>query len=203
VNAARVELRAVSLAFGAKTVLRDFTAEFAPGVHLLVGPNGSGKTTLLNLVAGVLRPDRGEVVVCGETAKAAAARSFLVPDESPAMPWLRADEFLEFAGGLYPPRADAPKRADVVGRFGLQPFLASRFAELSSGTSRKVVIAAALLSAPEVLLFDEPTNELDAASVAAFVEMLARLSDRVALVATHQPEHFERVATVRTAISLP
>ena len=180
--------------YGGKAVLRGFDAVFEPGVTLITGANGSGKTTVLHLLAGLLEPDEGRVEVLGASARAARGRVFLVPAEAPSMPWLAAREFIEFSAALFPSRRTESEREEDVRRLGLAPFLGKRFSELSTGTARKVVIAAAFAAAPEVLLLDEPTNELDDASAAGLIEMLEAMRGRIVVISTHQPQRFAALA---------
>jgi len=189
----RVRLDGVTKRFGARAVLRDLSCAFGPGVHLLVGPNGSGKTTLLNLVAGVLAPDAGTVDIDGVSGAAARDRVFLVPSATPAIPWLTGRACIDFTASLFATREPAAAVNDVVSRLGLAPFFDKPLGEMSSGTAKEVLIAAAFASGAPVVLFDEPTNELDAASIAFFLDLLGA-SNRTILVATHHVEQFSRFA---------
>ena len=189
-----VRFDGVSKEFGARPVLRDVSADFGHGVHLLVGPNGSGKTTLLNLVAGVLVPDAGKVTIEGVPALDARERVFLVPSVTPAIPWLSGRACIDFTASLFPTRERADAVDSVIERLGLAPFVDKPLGEMSSGTAKKVLIAAAFASGTPVVLFDEPTNELDAASIAFFLELLGAATARTILVATHRVEQFERFA---------
>jgi ABC-2 type transport system ATP-binding protein len=187
----RVELDAVSKRFGARTVLQAFSASFVEGVNLLAGPNGSGKTTILNLVAGVLVPDEGCILVGGEPATGAKGRIFLAPSAAPAIPWLTGRAFIEFTSSLFAAAHDASK---IIEGLGLGPHIDKPLGEMSSGTAKKVVIAAAFASGAPVLLFDEPTNELDAASAGFFLERIANAGGKTIVVATHRTEQFDAIA---------
>jgi ABC-type multidrug transport system ATPase subunit len=187
----RVRLEHVSKRFGSRVVLRDFSAVFGDGVNLLLGANGSGKTTILNLVAGVMAPDAGAISVLDAPAEAAKGRIFLAPSAAPAIPWLTGRDFIEFAASLFATRHERAVRDAMLDGFGLGPHLDKPLGDMSAGTAKKVVMASAFASGAPVLLFDEPTNELDAASLVYFLELVRNAPDKVIVVATHRAEQFE------------
>jgi ABC-type multidrug transport system ATPase subunit len=195
-----VVLQDVSKSFGPVTVLERFSARFGPGVHLLVGANGSGKSTLLNLVAGVLDPDAGEVSIDAQRGEAAKLLAFLAPPDAPAIPWLTGRRFIAFAAALFPTFRGTSALSHLAPRLGLEPFLDVALGDMSSGTARKVLLAAAWLSGAPVLLLDEPTNELDTASLEAFVDLLASEPARTVIVATHLVDAFARLSPAVLAL---
>jgi ABC-type multidrug transport system ATPase subunit len=198
-----VHFDAVAKRFGRREVLRDFSASFPTGVTLLVGPNGSGKTTVLNLVAGVIVPDAGSIRVLDTPAATAKGRVFLAPSAAPAIPWLTGRAFIEFAASLFATRSPRPVIEHIVGGFGLAPHIDKPLGEMSSGTAKKMVIAAAFASGAPVLLFDEPTNELDAASITFFLEIVRDIGHSVIVIATHRTEQFDALAAGRVQINFP
>jgi ABC-2 type transport system ATP-binding protein len=180
----RLKLRAVRLPRG---TLGNLTLEFAPGVHLLTGPNGIGKTSLLNAIAGSLPLVSGEIHFDGKLLEHRAARVVLAPNVPPDIPWIRSGLLLEFIASLYPAtRRDSATAATIVDELGVTPFLGAPLGTLSAGTARKLLLAAALIAAPPVMLFDEPTNDIDAASSARFIERIRGAAQRsVVLITTH------------------
>jgi ABC-type multidrug transport system ATPase subunit len=180
----RLELHAVRLPRG---TLGTLTLEFTTGVHLLTGPNGIGKTSLLNAIAGSLPLVSGEIRFAGEPLDHRAARVVLAPNVPPDLPWIRSGLLLEFIASLYPTtRRDAATAQTIVDELGVTPFLGSPLGTLSAGTARKLLLAAALIAAPPVMLFDEPTNDIDAASSARFIERIRGAAQRsVVLITTH------------------
>lgn len=180
----RLSLRSLVLARG---TAQPIDAALGAGVHLVVGPNGVGKTSLLHCIAGTLPPRSGAVELDGKSLAQGSDRVVMAPNSPPDIAWIRAGLLLEFVASLYPAtRRDAAAAAHIVAAFGIDPFLGAPLGTLSAGTARKLMLAAALIAAPPVMLFDEPTNEIDAASVSAFVNLVAEAAvTRIAIVTTH------------------
>ena len=180
----RLELDAVRLPRGTLGVL---TLEFARGVHVIAGPNGIGKTSLLSAIAGSLPIVSGAIRLGGQPLDHDAARVVYAPNTPPEIPWIRSGLLLEFIASLYPgARCEAAVAASILDELGVTTFLNSPLGTLSAGTARKLMLAAALIAAPPVLLFDEPTNDIDAASSAAFIARIgAAARDHVVLITSH------------------
>jgi ABC-type multidrug transport system ATPase subunit len=98
---------------------------------------------------------------------------------------------MEFAAGLFESREPRAEWDRLVEGFGLASHLEKALGEMSSGTAKKVVIASAFASGAPVLLFDEPTNELDSASVDFFLSLVRAAEEKVVVVATHRIEQLE------------
>ena len=179
-----LSLRSVVLARGTAPQL---DVDFAPGVHLVVGPNGIGKTSLLNSIAGTLPPKTGSILLDGRAIVSGCAGVVLAPNAPPEIPWIRAGLLLDFVVSLYPvTRRDAAYAAAALERFGLAPCMDAPLGTLSAGSARKLLLAAALIAAPPVLLFDEPTNEIDAASIGVFLDLAgAAAADHIVIITTH------------------
>jgi ABC-type multidrug transport system ATPase subunit len=167
--------------------LGELNLQFGTGVHLLTGPNGIGKTTLLNAVAGSLPLTAGRILFAGQPLRHREARAVLAPNAPPDIPWIRSGLLLDFVVSLYPAtRRDAAHAAAVKDAFGLGAFLDAPLGTLSAGTARKLLLAAALIAAPPVMLFDEPTNDIDAASIGAFIGFVGEAAaGRIVLITTH------------------
>jgi iron complex transport system ATP-binding protein len=153
----------------------------------LLGPNGSGKTTLLKLLAGVLRPDRGEITLDGRALDAwprreLAKRIAVVPQETQTAFEYRVLDIVLM--GRYPhlgmfelERADDVAVArQALDRTGTLPLEARHFGALSGGEKQRVVIAAALAQASDFLLLDEPTTALDVGYQLEIASLLRRLN---------------------------
>jgi ABC-2 type transport system ATP-binding protein len=167
----------------------------------LLGPNGAGKTTTVSMICGLLDPDAGEIVVCGDrmdgSGTAAKAHIGYVPQEVALYPDLTAKENLRFFGRLYGLRgADLQKRVDgVLDVVGLRDRADERVDHYSGGMKRRLNIAAGLLHDPKLLILDEPTVGVDPQSRHAIFDNVERLaSEGVAVVyTTHYMEEAERL----------
>ncbi|UQI45702.1 ABC transporter ATP-binding protein [Streptomyces sp. HU2014] len=176
-------LRGVTKRYGGTTALEDVALHLAEGEIVgLLGHNGAGKTTLMSLVAGLLRPDAGEIEVRGVSPVRDPHRARrelgLAPQELGVYPPLTVRQNLRFFAELAGLRGrDVRLRtAEVAGPLGLTGLLDRRVARLSGGEQRRVHTAMALLHRPKLLLLDEPTAGVDVetrARLIAFVRELA------------------------------
>jgi len=165
-------------------ILRGLEAEFPPGgLNTIQGASGSGKSTLLQILGGLERPDAGEVCWEGESiygwsrAKLAAWRNLSVGFVFQAyhlFPELSALENVEFPARLAR-RSDPAQGARLLDQVGLGSRLHHRPSELSGGEQQRVAIARALRNNPALLLADEPTGNLDAATGHEIIDLLLRL----------------------------
>ncbi len=153
----------------------------------LLGPNGSGKTTSIRLLEGALAPTSGFVSLLGTEVNGpgyaeARARCGIVPQQAGMYADLTTWEYLELARRLYA-RGNVDESLE---RFGLTNERDKRLAQLSGGFQRRVVIAAALLSEPDLLLLDEPTVGLDPVAAREIHDTLRTvMKDRTTLLCTH------------------
>lgn len=203
---ARVELERVGFAYTEngreRVVLDDLSHSFARGgVNVISGRSGSGKTTLLRLIAGLDRPDRGELLIDGQPLTASdredlaalrRKRIGYMPQESTAIGFLSAQENVVVALRLRGiDHDDAAKRATAfLAALSLSERVRQRVARLSAGETQRVALARALASSRGLLILDEPTSRLDqvnARTVAALVAGTARTGQTV-ICATHDPQ---------------
>jgi ABC-2 type transport system ATP-binding protein len=170
--------------------------------YALLGPNGAGKTTTLRMVAGLLKPDAGEIAVLGIDALtdpvAAKQVTAWVSDEPMIYDKLTPLEYLEFVAGLWgiDPATSEPAAHHLLVSLGLEPHLYERCEGFSKGMRQKVALAGALVHDPRLIILDEPLTGLDAVS-ARHVKGL--LQDRVragctVIMTTHILEVAERMA---------
>jgi ABC-type lipoprotein export system ATPase subunit len=198
-DGAVAELREVSKEFAAgQEVFAGFSAQLGLGRFTAVtGPSGSGKTTLLNLLAGLELPSEGEVVVLGEVvsvldraARAALRRERVgvIAQDARLVPFLSAQENVELA--LATRGLPVGEAATALASVGLAELAGQRAAQLSMGERQRVAIARAIAARPALLLADEPTARLDAASaeeIGALLSGLVADAGVTIVCATHDP----------------
>lgn len=130
----------------------------------IVGPSGCGKSTFLNIVAGLEKPDSGEVLLNGKTITTPGPDRTMVFQEGALFPWLKVVDNVEF--GLKMAGIPKDERAQISQRYldmmQLTKFANSYTYQLSTGMKQRVAIARALVMDPEILLMDEPFAALDA-----------------------------------------
>jgi ABC-2 type transport system ATP-binding protein len=187
--------------YGARVAVRDvsFTVKEGEIVGLL-GPNGSGKSTILRILTGYLRPSSGSVRIGGVDVVEHAARNHVgyVPEDAPLYDWMRVREFLRFMAEVkhVPGHAVGAAIASVCTQLDLDHVVGMPVGKLSRGYRQRVAIAQALLNNPPILIFDEPTNALDAYQVIAIRQLIRSLAgQRAVLVASHVLTEIEKVAS--------
>jgi branched-chain amino acid transport system ATP-binding protein len=159
---AHLEVRDLSAGYGPMLVLRGLTLEARPGLTVILGPNGAGKSTLLRALNGLL-PRGGEVLLDGEdlpekTHEIVRAGVALVPEGRQLFAQMTVTENLELGGWLSPKAQRAKRLEQVLGHF---PKLRQRAQQLagtmSGGEQQMVAVARAMMSAPRLLMLDEPS----------------------------------------------
>ncbi len=174
--------------------------EVYPGEFVaVVGPSGSGKTTLLSILAALLTPTSGEVIIDGhklsrmgerERVRLRRSRIGFTFQSNNLIPYLTAQENVEFMlrlNGLHS-RSGRARPAELLDRLGLGGRLHNLPAQLSGGEQQRVAIARALIHDPAVVLADEPTAALDTQRAFQVVETFASLiheQNRTGIMVTH------------------
>jgi ABC-2 type transport system ATP-binding protein len=188
--------------FGSITAVAGVSLSAQPGAVLgLLGPNGAGKSTTINMLAGLLRPDRGTVridgVLLGTGADPTKRRLGLVPQEIALFDELPARANLEVFGALYglTGKMLAARIAAVLELTSLADRAKDPPKEFSGGMRRRLNIACSLLHEPQILLLDEPTVGVDPQSRNAIFETIEALADsgRTLVYTTHYMEEVERL----------
>lgn len=168
-----------------------------------LGPNGSGKSTTFKMIAGLIDPSEGEILFRGAPIQrdriGYRQRLGYVPEEPQLYPHLTGAEYLEMIGQLRGLPA-APLAEKVVGFLTLLGLHADRHVPISSyskGMRQKVLLSAALLHNPDILLLDEPFSGLDVNSALVLRGLIQQLASRgkVVLISSHELETVERVAS--------
>jgi ATP-binding cassette subfamily F protein uup len=182
--------QSVTKQFGAIPLFRDIRLTVEDGDRIgLIGPNGAGKSTLLALLAGQVPPDSGELAVRKR------ARAAYVPQDSRFVPGLSVRVVLQRAMTLgYTEESEREGRLrELAGRTGFDN-LEAEAVSLSGGWRKRLAIAEALISEPDVLLLDEPTNHLDLAGIEWLEEALAN-SPFAAVTVSHDRYFLESTST--------
>jgi heme exporter protein A len=192
VTAALLELRGITKRFGPVRALRGVDLAIPPGETLaLLGANGAGKSTLLRIVAGLSRPDDGEVLVGGRPASADPAhlrrRLGHVSHHTMLHDSLSARENLRFAGRLHGVAQLRSRIDQLLRSLDVLERADEPVRHLSRGMQQRVAVARALLHDPDVLLLDEPWTGLDqsASRVLASLLQAVRRRHRTVVVVTH------------------
>lgn len=185
----------------------DLAFEAPAGVTALFGRSGSGKSTVVNAVAGLLRPDRGRIACGGRLVLDTEAGVNLPPhrrrlgyvfQDGRLFPHLTVRQNLSYGRWFAPRGASGASFDHVVALLGITPLLNRRPATLSGGEKARVAIGRALLSAPEILLLDEPLAALDAprkAEILPYLDRLAAESGIPILYVSHSIAEVARLAT--------
>lgn len=199
----RVIVRRVVKTFGATVALRGVDAELGRGLTVIEGPNGSGKTTLLRIIGTVLRPTSGTVVYepMGEDRERARETIGWLSHEPLAYPDLTGRDNIELAARLL--GLDAHRSWQrAAERFELGKFAERPLRTNSRGQRQRIALARALVHDPSLVLLDEPTAGLDAASVKRLLRVVGRLVERDALVVvvSHDTGLFEDLPLARIAL---
>ncbi|HEV2784312.1 MAG TPA: ABC transporter ATP-binding protein [Actinophytocola sp.] len=202
-----VELSTVSRWYGNVVAVNDVTLTIGPGVTGLLGPNGAGKTTVLHLMAGLLAPSQGTVLVGGVPSwrnPDVYSTLGLVTERESVPGFLSAWEFVLASAKLHglpdPPRA-ARAALDIV---ELGAAVDRRISTYSKGMRQRTRVAAALVHDPEVLLLDEPFNGLDPRQRLHMMDLLHRMAGegRTILFSSHILEEVEQLSgTVQVIVA--
>jgi ABC-2 type transport system ATP-binding protein len=198
-----LNVKALRKTFGTLVAVDDVSFSIGEGQLVgLLGPNGAGKTTTVSMIAGLLTPDRGEVLVAGNRLAGdtdpSKRKIGLVPQDLALYDELSARDNLEFFGALYDLSGSRLERAigEALDLVGLSDRVRDRVKTFSGGMKRRLNLAAGLLHDPQILLLDEPTVGVDPQSRNAIFENLQTLKARgkALLYTTHYMEEAERLA---------
>ena len=168
-----------------------------------LGPNGAGKSTTIKMLIGLIEPSAGEILFNGSNVvddmKAFQRRIGYVAEEAHLYPHLTGREYLQLTGRLRGMRRNdlEPKIDELVRLFGLWEDRHSTLASYSKGMRQKILLSAALLHDPELLILDEPFSGLDVNAAMLLRSLLQGLAQRkkIVLYSSHVLEVVERVAT--------
>jgi phospholipid/cholesterol/gamma-HCH transport system ATP-binding protein len=191
-----VEVRGLRRNFGTQEVLKGLDFDVEPGeVFVIMGPSGSGKSVLLKHIIGLEAPDAGDILINGESIQSQEVsgkyRLAMVFQSGALLNSLTVGENV----GLYlaehrlkPPEEIARIVAEILESLGLKGTEDKMPGELSGGMKKRVAIARALVCEPQLILYDEPTSELDPLSAVVIAEEILELKHRIkvtSLVVSH------------------
>jgi len=187
-----LQIKDLSKAFGPHCALRELSLSFHSGdVVLLLGPNGSGKSTLLKILAGILRPTSGDIIVGGEQIKQIKQQNFkeisYLGHTSALYGPLTVRENLDLLLSLSGNKSDLES---IIDTWGLSKYADKAVAELSQGNEFRAALAYAMTKKSQFRYFDEPTSSLDHLGKEVFFKALTKSSSSSApsslsIIATH------------------
>lgn len=199
-----LEVRNLTKLFSGIPAVDRVSFSSAPGaVTGYLGPNGSGKSTTVKMITGLLEPSAGDILWNGAPVKSSpeAFKSILgyVPEEPFLYPHLSGAEYLELAGQmrLIPPARLYPKIEAFLREFGLFDDRYTAIASYSKGMRQKILLAAALLHDPQLVILDEPFSGLDVHSALVLRHLIQSLATagKTVLFSSHELETVERVCS--------
>jgi molybdate transport system ATP-binding protein len=181
----------------------------AGGATALFGPSGAGKTSVVNMIAGLLRPDRGAIVL-DDTVLFDAARRIDVPphrrrigyvfQEGRLFPHMSVRRNLDYGRRMSGHARDAAGFDRVVGLLGIGNLLERRPGNLSGGERQRVAVGRALLMRPRLLLLDEPLASLDAGHKREILPYLVRLRDEAGIPIVYVTHFAAEVRSIATSV---
>lgn len=159
-----ISVQSLSKKFTDKTVVDGISFSLKKGeCGVLLGPNGAGKSTTLNMLAGLLKPTSGSVLLHGKVQEDIRGAIGYLPQHPAFFPWMTGREALEFLGGLSGvPASCLPERAEgMLSLVGIEEAADRKIGTYSGGMKQRLGIAQAMLHKPELLIMDEPVSALD------------------------------------------
>jgi ABC-2 type transport system ATP-binding protein len=203
-HGAGLEAHDLTKYYSAIPALRGLSFSLRPGGVLgLLGPNGSGKSTTVSILAGLLDPSGGTVRLHGQDVRddllAYKAQIGYVPEEAVLYTYLSGPEYLSLVGNLrgLAPRTIAARIDGFMSLFGLQDDVHAPLSAYSKGMRQKILISAALLHDPAIIILDEPNSGLDVTTTFVLRSLIQTLAaeGRMIVYSSHVLESVERVAT--------
>ena len=224
------EVRELTKCYSGIPVVDHVSFTIAPGEVLgYLGPNGAGKSTTVKALIGLIEPSSGHVYFNGQDVRedltAFQHRIGYVPEEATLYPHLSGREYLQLAGRLrgIPHRLLEPRTSELLRLFGLWADRDSSLASYSKGMRQKVLLSAALVHNPELLILDEPLSGLDVNAALVLrallkdfarrgkmvlysshvLEVVEKICDRVLILRKGQVAAYDSVSRLRDLIKQP
>lgn len=198
-----LELKQLSKSFAGQTAVNAVSFSLEKGEVLgFLGQNGAGKSTTMRIVAGVIEPDRGDVLIAGHSIisdrREAQRHLGFLPEGAPLYPDMTPRDFLNFLCAAHRiSRKDCKAAIErVIADARIGDVMSKRILALSKGYRRRVGLAGALLHDPDVLILDEPTDGLDPIQKQAVRALISRMAkDKAILISTHTLEEVPAMCT--------
>ncbi len=199
----KLELQKINKHYGKKHALCDFSFEFTNGIYGLLGPNGAGKSTLMNMITDNLLPDKdgGKILWNGEETKVLKekfrSRLGFMPQQQNLYESMTAHTFLNYIAALkcLDKQAAEKEIPEIVKRVELTDSIDKKMGGFSGGMKQRVLIAAALLGDPDLIILDEPTAGLDPKQRVIIRNMVSNLGkEKIIIISTHIVSDIETIA---------
>ena len=184
-----LEVKQVSKSFGSKSALRDFSCTLEPGeIYGLLGANGSGKTTLMKLIANLILPDSGQILLDGQEVNYRSREHIAYMSTEP---YMKIRDVGEYYQDFFQDFSMETFR-EIIDKFELRPELRAK--QLSSGMMAKLKVAVTMARSADVILLDEPLNGIDLIARDQVMELIISHAgkDSTLLLSSHLVEEMER-----------
>lgn len=185
----KLTVKNVTKTFKAKTAVHDFSMNFQSGECVgLIGPNGAGKSTLIKVIADVINPNIGEVLLDGKNISKVKKEIGYLPQYPNFFPWMTAKETLTFMGQLSGLKSGTLKEKipHILAKVGLDGEENSKVGTFSGGMKQRLGIAQALLHQPSFIIMDEPVSSLDPIGRREVLNLLKEIKkEATILLSTH------------------
>lgn len=197
----KIEIKQLVKKYGRKEALAGVSMELSQGIYGLLGPNGAGKSTLINILVGNLAPTDGEVL-CNGTKIEQMGKEYrrilgYMPQQQTIYPSFSGREFLNYMAVLkeVPKEQICERIEQVAAMVNLLEELEKRLGAYSGGMKQRILLAAAILNDPAILILDEPTAGLDPRERIRIRNLISKLAaDKIVLIATHVVQDIEGIS---------
>lgn len=192
-----IEIKDLHKKFGKQEVLKGVNVSVSSGkIYAVLGPNGSGKTTMIKSILGMVRKDKGSIIVNGENIKNSAKyreKIDYLPQIANFPGNLKVRELIKMIKDI---RGKKAGELSLIHTFGLEPFLNKKLSNLSGGTKQKVNIVLAFMFDSPIVILDEPTSGLDPVAMLELKALIikAKEDNKLILITSHIISFVEEMA---------
>lgn len=192
-----LEIKNLDLTYGPNKILSNVSFQIPKGSILgVLGPNGAGKSSIIKVLAALVSPDKGEIILNGEALKFEDLRLYCgyLIDQPSYYPYLSASENLKLLKRVTQSEVSVQELLDLV---GLGYTGSKKVKQFSTGMKQRLAIAGALIRSPEILILDEPFNGLDPNGYKDIIQLLVELNTKgtTVMVSSHLLDELEQFAT--------